>query len=118
MTTLRRPGVFRPITRGAARAVVFLFVLIFLLCGASWWLSVRAVQGEVANRASLTQLCETGNEFRAQQVQLWTHIIQISAPPPRETPAQHRTRVALLASFRQYLQKVFAARDCKRQAGG
>jgi hypothetical protein len=83
---------FAPMTRGAARAVVTLFVLSFLLSGAAYWFSVRAVQGEIRNRATVTQLCVTGNEFRAEQVTLWTHLVQISAPPPHQTPAQARQR--------------------------
>ena len=118
MTSLKRVRPYRPAGQATARAFAVLALIAVVAAAASSWLAVRAVQGEVKTRASLTQLCQTGNEFRAQQVQLWTHIIEISAPPPRETAEQHQARIALLASFRQYLRKVFAARDCKRQAGG
>jgi hypothetical protein len=103
---------FRPISTGAARAVVVLFILAFLLSGASWWLSVRAVQGEVKSRASVVQLCQAGNESRAQQVTLWTHLIAISQPPPHETAAQREKRQALVREFLGYVRQIFKARDC------
>jgi len=103
---------FRPISRGAARAVVILFVLAFLLSGGAYWLSVRAVQGEVRSRASVVQLCQAGNESRAQQVTLWTHLIAISQPPPHETAAQRARRETLIREFLSYVRKVFKARNC------
>lgn len=111
-----QPGRWRrilaPISRGAARAFVFLSVLTFLLAAGSYWLAVRAVHGEVTNRATVVQLCETGNDFRAQQVTLWTHLIATSAPPPHQTTAQKRQRDAFIAGFMQFVRKVFKARDC------
>ncbi len=103
---------FRPISRGAARAVVTLFVLSFLLSGGAYWLSVRAVQGEVRSRASVVQLCQAGNESRAQQVTLWTHLIAISRPPPHETPAQRARRQQVIREFLGYVRQVFKARNC------
>jgi len=112
----RRP--FRPISRGAARAVVFLFALTFLLSAGSYWLSVRAVHGEITNRATVVQLCQAGNDSRAQQVTLWTHLIAISQPPPHETAAQKRQRQATITGFLQFVRKVFKARDCTGSFGG
>ena len=107
-------NLFGPITSGAARAVVVLFILAFLLAGAAYWLSVRAVRGEVANRATVTQLCLSGNESRMQQITLWTHLVAISAPPPHETPAARARRAELTREFLAYVRKVFAPRDCGR----
>ena len=105
-------NLFGPITNGAARAVVVLFILAFFLSGASYWLSVRAVRGEVASRATVTQLCVTANESRMQQITLWTHLVAISTPPPHETPAQRATRAQRTRQFLAYVRKVFAPRDC------
>ena len=105
-------GPFRPITPGAAHAIVILFVLAFLLSGASYWLSVRAVRGEVASRATVTQLCLTGNESRAQQITLWTHLVAVSTPPPHETAAQRARRAELTREFLAYVRQVFKPRDC------
>ena len=104
--------VFRPISRGAARAIVVLFILSFLLSGASWFLSVRAVQGEIRAKASVVQLCQSGNEFRAQQVTLWEHIIKVSTPPPHETAAQKQRRAMVVRQFTAYVHQVFAPRNC------
>lgn len=113
---LLRP--FRPITTGAAHAFVFLAILTLLLAGASSWFAIRAVQGEIGNRASVEQLCQAGNEFRAQQVTLWTHLIVISAPPAHETAAQKQQRARLTASFLRYVREVFKQRDCTHLSGG
>jgi len=103
---------FSPISRGAAQAIIFLFVLTFLLAGASSWVSVRAVQGEIRSRASVVQLCMAGNESRAQQITLWTHLVSISAPPPHETATQKAVREARIRQFLGYVRQVFAPRNC------
>lgn len=113
---LRRP--FRPITPGALRAIVFLFFLSFALSAAAGFLAVRAVHGEIASRASVTQLCQAGNEFRAQQVTLWTHLVETSTPPPRQSPEQQRQRAAEIRAFLGYVRQVFAPRDCSRLPAG
>ena len=100
------------------QAIVFLFILAFILAGASFWLSVRTVQGEVSNRASVVQLCQAGNESRAQQVTLWTHLVAISAPPPHETAAARAAREALVRQFLGYVHQVFAPRDCTARFNG
>src|SRR6516162_7693555 len=107
----RWPAAFRPISRGAARAIIVLFALSFLLSGASWWLSLRAVNGAVTSRASVMQLCQAGNDARAQQVILWTHLIATAVPPAHETPAQRQQRQAVTARFLAYVRGVFAPRD-------
>jgi hypothetical protein len=97
---------------------VFLAVLTVLLSGAAYFFSTRAVQGEIASRASVVQLCQAGNESRAQQVTLWTHLVQISAPPPHQTAAQRKQREALTREFLAYVRKVFAPRDCAGSFNG
>jgi hypothetical protein len=107
----------RPRQQGA-RAFVFLAVLTVLLSGAAYFFSTRAVQGEIASRASVVQLCQAGNESRAQQVTLWTHLIAISQPPPHETAAQKRQRQATIRQFLAYVRTVFAPRDCTGRFNG
>lgn len=105
-------------TRGARYSVVFLTLLTFLLAGTAYHLSVSAVQGSIASRATVIQLCQAGNEFRAQQVTLWTHLVAISAPPPHQTPAQRRARQAFISAFLAYVRQVFAPRNCSARYGG
>ena len=102
----------RPVTPSVAHAIVALFILAFLLAGASFWLSVRTVQGQITSRASVVQLCQAGNDSRAQQVTLWTHLVQMSTPPPHETTAQKQRRLVLTRQFLGYVRHVFAPRDC------
>ena len=92
--------------------------LTLLLAGASYFFSTRAVRGEVASRASVTQLCQAGNESRAQQVTLWTHLVQISAPPPHETAAQKAARAKLIRQFLGFVRQVFARRNCTATLSG
>src|SRR5262249_29785630 len=43
--------------------------------------------------------CAIGNGFRAQQVRLWNHLVDISQPPPHETPAERQARKKLATQF-------------------
>jgi hypothetical protein len=76
------------------------------------------VQGQIASRASVVQLCQAGNESRAQQVTLWTHLVAMSAPPPHQTAAQKRQRAALTRDFLGYVREIFKARDCTANFSG
>jgi hypothetical protein len=109
---------FRPISRGAGHAIVMLFAVSFALAGLSFAASVHAVRGEIASRASVVQLCKAGNDLRGQQIVLWTHIVQISQPPPGQTAAQKAARGRLIAGFIGYIHRVFAPRDCAGRYGG
>jgi hypothetical protein len=99
-------------TRGARYSAGFLFVLSLLLAGGNYLLSASAVRHATANRVSISQLCQSGNESRAQQVQLWLHLVALSAPPPGETPAARAHREKVTREFLAYLRVVFAPRDC------
>jgi hypothetical protein len=98
--------------------VLLLFSMAFLLAAGSSWLAVRAVQGEIRSRASVVQLCHAGNESRAQQITLWTHLVAISAPPAHETAAQKAVRARRTSEFLAYVGHVFAPRNCSGQFGG
>ena len=50
-------------------------------------------------------LCEAGNTARAQQVNLWQYIIQLS---PAKTEQQREN----IVKFETYLNHVFAPRNC------
>lgn len=109
------------ITKGARYAVVFLFLFSLTLAAANVLFTARQVghvraltTAAARNAASIRQLCLAGNEARAQQVTLWDHVITITLPPPRETPAQRRHRLAAERAFEAYVHRVFAPRDCSR----
>ena len=111
-------------TRGSRSAVVFLFLLTLAIGGANLLFTSALVNGvnvnsarARANKASITQLCQTGNESRAEQIDLWTFIIQISPPPPHETTAEAAQRLHVLHRFALRLHTIFRPRDCTKGTG-
>lgn len=92
-------------------------VIVALLVG-GWFvnyaLASHAVSTATNNSVTITQLCQSGNEFRAQQRQLWSFLIHISPPPPNETAAQRIARVHLTNQFLAYVDKVNAPRNCTK----
>ena len=98
--------------RSLLYAFVFLVALSFLLSGTAYYFAAQAAHRAVTSRASVVQLCQAGNESRAQQIVLWTHLIAVSTPPPRETAVQEQQRHATVTAFLAYIGRVFAPRDC------
>lgn len=99
-------------TRGARYSTVFLFLFSLAIGGANLLFTSTLVHRTQAANASVTQLCESGNEFRHEQVQLWEYLIAASHPPPHETPAEKAQRKRLTAAFIAHIHKVFAPRTC------
>lgn len=100
-------------TRGARYAAIGLLFLTLVVGAGNLWATydqvgaVRAASARAAHAtATVTQLCEAGNEARAEQAGLWDYIIKISGPPP---DAAARAR---LAEFERHLRQVFAPRNC------
>lgn len=110
-------------TSGAKRAFITLLVISFAIGGANLLFTARQVndvrvaeQASARSAASIVQLCQLGNESRAQQDALWDHLLTIAQPPPHETPAQKRHRLAMTRAFAAYVHRVFAPRDCHKLA--
>ena len=101
-------------TRGARYAVVFLFVLTLALAGANLLFTSALVHRAAAAKASVTQLCQSGNEARQQQIDLWAFVIQISPPPAHQSAAEAVQRAHVLHRFALRLHKIFAERDCAK----
>lgn len=104
-------------TTGARHAVVFLFVLMVALSAANLIFTSRQVNDTRAASASVVQLCQLGNTSRAQQVVLWDHVAAVAPPPPGETPAQKRRRLATTRAFLAYVHRVLAPRNCTGRFG-
>lgn len=102
-------------TRGTRYAVVFLFVLTLAIGSANLLFTSALVHRGDAAKASITQLCQAGNVARSQQVILWTHLVVISHPPPRETVAARTQRLKTVREFIGYVRKVFAPRNCSKE---
>ena len=58
--------------------------------------------------------CQAGNGSRAQQVQLWDHLVGISKPPKGESVAQIKQQEQETAAFLSYVHHVFAQRNCAK----
>jgi hypothetical protein len=102
-------------TRGALYATVFLFLFSLALAAANLLFTSTLVHRAEANAASITQLCQSGNEARAQQVILWTHLVVISHPPPHESVSARTQRVKTTRQFIAYVKRIFKQRDCTKE---
>ena len=58
--------------------------------------------------------CLSSNEARAGNIQLWEHVLDLSAqtPRPNETPDQRAEQQQQTDQFRAYIHHLFAPRDC------
>lgn len=98
--------------RAARYSVLFLFLFALALGGLNLLFTSAAVHRVAQNAATITQLCESGNEFRAQQIHLWTFVVKLSPPPPHQTSAEAARREHVITVFLAYLNHVFAPRPC------
>jgi hypothetical protein len=102
-------------TRAALYSLTFLFAFSLLLAAGNLLFTSALTHRAEANAASITQLCQSSNEARAQQVVLWTHLVVISHPPPHETVAARTQRVKTTRQFIAYVHHVFAPRNCSKE---
>ena len=98
--------------RNQASALAILVMSITVCLVGSYWLSLYAIHRASVNTVNVVQLCQSGNEARAEQRQLWNYIIAISQPPPHQTPAEKADHARRLLLFEAKLNKTFAPRDC------
>lgn len=68
-----------------------------------------AAQAE-SNHQSLVRNCETGNEARTKNKQLWTYIL--SLPPSNDGQASTPEQQRRVDDFKKFLDETFALRDC------
>jgi len=101
--------------QGTWLAILIIAMTVSILIGVLF--SIYAVNRATSSRATVQELCISGNDSRAQQVQLWEFVITLSVAPPNETHAEKAARLNRVREFRAYLHKVFAPRDCTRLTG-
>lgn len=97
------------------RAMIWGLVALFIL---NIGLGVVAVTASLQAREASSQskrnadnariTCETGNEGRRLQTQLWTYVLDVSSKNPNLTAYQKKQ----IAAFRGYIATVYAPRDC------
>jgi hypothetical protein len=96
--------------QGAWLAILIIAVAASILC--SFLLAWYAANRATSSRATVQELCISGNDSRAQQKQLWEFVLTLSVPHANETAADRKVRTQRVKEFRAYLNKVFAPRDC------
>jgi hypothetical protein len=89
-------------------AVSTIFIILFVAAGTSYALSVYAVDRATSNAVTLTELCQSGNDFRTDQITLWKFIVNLNRQP--RTPAEQEA----INRFYKYVQRVFKLRDCSK----
>lgn len=101
-------------TRGARWASAGLLILTLMVGAGNLWATydqVGAVRNATARAAhasaTVAQLCQAGNEFRAEQAGLWEYILHLSGPP--KTARQKH----IDAVFVHHLTVVFRPRNCR-----
>lgn len=103
--------------RRSKRVIAGLIVSLILDLALTVVVSVTAAQAHSASvqaSATVSQLhatqisaCQSGNQTRAQEIQLWTHLVSVSTNA-KTTAAQRRTDEQLLA----FVRATFAPRHC------
>lgn len=73
----------------------------------------RAYARVVAEHASQLSGCRIGNQLRAEQRELWSHLAAISRPPPHLTAAQLAEHQKQIRNLLAYVNHVFPQLDCK-----
>ena len=63
------------------------------------------------NKAAVVQNCETANDSRAAQRQLWGYVLSLTPQQPRTPEQQDRVN-----EFAKFVDETFKARDCQAEA--
>lgn len=73
--------------------------------------TAQVAQLAQSNKAAVIQNCETANDSRNNQRQLWGYVLSLTPQQPR-TPEQD----ARVAEFARFVDRTFAPRDCQAEA--
>jgi hypothetical protein len=98
-------------------SIIFLFFLAIVIAAISYLLSTIAVNRAIKNTATISELCQSNNDFRMRQVSLWKFVLSFP-PPSGETPQDKAARLRENDNFQSYVSRVFAPRNCSRITGG
>lgn len=111
MVRLRRYG------RTNRKFVIVDVVLTVLLAGVGG-LSVHAASQADQNRTAQIVTCQSSNQARAQNEQLWSYTLTLFKPRPGQTPGQQAQAAVALAALHAKVEQTFAPRDCTALARG
>lgn len=82
-------------------------LLLTIGIGLGWQANHRLASQAESNRNAIIRSCETSNEARRNNKQLWSYLL---SQPPAEPIAPDRQ--AKIEQFKVFLDKTFAERDC------
>lgn len=86
---------------------IFALALMAALLAYGWYQNRSlAIQAE-SNKDAIIRNCETSNESRKNQRDLWAYVISLTPEQPRTETQQNRTD-----EFQKFVDKTFAQRDC------
>jgi phage-related minor tail protein len=101
--------------QAAPLAILIIAMVVSILC--SFLLAWYAANRATSSRATVQELCISGNDNRSQQIRLWEFVLSLSTPQSSDTAAERATQKRNVRQFRIYLHKVFAPRDCTKITG-
>lgn len=93
-------------------AVLVIVVMTAAAVGGAWLIGLHATQQASKNAVTITQLCQAGNQARAQQILLWDHLVAVAPKPPSESVQARTARLRTATDFLKFVDQVFAARNC------
>jgi len=85
-------------------------VLLTLGFGFVTWRTHELTSLADTNQNAIIRNCETANESRKNQRELWAYVISLTPSEPR-SPEQ----VARVDAFQKFVDKTFAPRDCSEE---
>ena len=95
-----------------ALSIVFDIILSFGLTY-GWHQNHQLASRAESNKSALIRSCETSNEARAKNREIWNYVLEISNRP-NQTPEQQKTR----DDFIMKLDDTFAPRNCNEISNG
>lgn len=101
----RRTRQLRILTGSVIFQIFFLFGLAY-----GWYQNHEIALQAETNKNAIVRSCETSNDSRKNQLELWNYILSITPEQPR-SEAQNKQA----EEFRAFVNKTFAPRDCQKE---
>lgn len=100
------------------RRYIAIDVLLTLVVTAFGALSVHTASQASQNHTAQIVTCQSSNQARAQNEQLWAYTLTLFKPRPGQTPQQREQAAVALAALHAKVEQTFAPRDCQKLAQG
>lgn len=100
------------------RRYIAIDVLLTLVVTAFGALSVHTASQASQNHTAQIVTCQSSNQARAQNEQLWAYTLTLFKPRPGQTPQQQEQAAVALAALHAKVEQTFAPRNCSALARG